>query len=421
MSSLSDRLARLRALRSEAGSPEDGSGPPDSIPEPDDRSSAPPGAGSLPSPGAGPRPIPGLRESGEPPEGWQRISPYLWQRRIRFPDLLPETFPASLLLPRGCRREQLLFLDTETSGLSGGAGTMVFLVGIGRAEAGGFSVDQFFLADFPGEREFLEVLREHIPPDALCVTYNGKRFDLPLLRGRFAMQGIRFVHGPQADLLHVSRALWASVLGSCTLSNLEERVLGISREIDLPGREVPDRWFGFLGSGDAGPLVPVFEHNLQDVRTLLLLLDHLESCFDSPGRSRGVDRFRLGLMLSRAERPEAVAVLTDAWEAGDSRAGRFLAVLARRSGRWEDALAIWERMYGEGKSPFAGTELAKYHEHRAGDPETARRLVGDLLLRPLTSGVRKDLEHRLQRLERKVRKVQRLAGGGSGSVHRERG
>ena len=177
-----------------------------------------------------------------------------------------------------------LFLDTETTGLSGGAGTVAFLVGLGYAENGMFKVEQFLMRDYPDEIELISLIADRMSRfDAVC-TFNGKNFDLPLLKNRFIMCRMldRWRELEQLDLLYPARRTWKLRIGSCRLSRLEEYILSQPRHDDLPGSEVPRRYFDYLKSGDLSLLEDIITHNRQDIVTLGTLLAHLCTIYDHP-------------------------------------------------------------------------------------------------------------------------------------------
>ncbi len=148
-----------------------------------------------------------------------------------------------------------LFLDTETTGLRG-SGTVAFLVGIGWVEDDVFRIRQVLMRDYPEELPLLSVVAEHLEEAETVVSFNGKSFDMPLLRDRFTMARMRdrWRELPQLDLLHAARRTWRLRLGRCNLGALEENVLDVHREGDLPGAEVPERYFQYLKTGDASLL-----------------------------------------------------------------------------------------------------------------------------------------------------------------------
>lgn len=140
------------------------------------------------------------RRRSDPPldPDWERLEPYVYRRRIRRPIEDASSFGCALLTglepeaARGFGTEDLLFFDTETTGLSSGAGSVVFLVGMCWIENGGATVEQLFLSDFPGEPGFLSYLNTRFPPERIFVSYNGKSFDSHILRSRFLMNGMSF-------------------------------------------------------------------------------------------------------------------------------------------------------------------------------------------------------------------------------------
>ncbi|HEV2448137.1 MAG TPA: ribonuclease H-like domain-containing protein, partial [Candidatus Sulfopaludibacter sp.] len=155
------------------------------------------------------------------------------------------------------------FLDTETTGLAGGTGTYAFLIGVGSIDAAGFRLRQFFMRDYGEEASLLSRLAEYLAPFDVLVTYNGKAYDQPLLETRFRMARARhpFDRMEHLDLLFGARRLWKLRLESCRLVDLENRILGVEREGDLPGELIPYCYFEYLRTQRAFKLVPIFHHN----------------------------------------------------------------------------------------------------------------------------------------------------------------
>ncbi len=179
-----------------------------------------------------------------------------------------------------------LFLDTETTGLAGGAGTLAFLVGAGWFEDGAFRMEQVLLADLDTERPLLSRLAARIAAASALVTFNGKSFDLPLLRSRFVMARVPAApERPHLDLLHVARRIYGARVARCTLTTLERDVLGFTRVDDIPGAEVPARYLRYLrererereGEGEGGrdAVLPVVAHNAWDIAALVALVGEL--------------------------------------------------------------------------------------------------------------------------------------------------
>jgi uncharacterized protein YprB with RNaseH-like and TPR domain len=175
--------------------------------------------------------------------------------------------------------EGLLFLDTETTGLAGGAGTLVFLVGIGAFIQGQFRLRQYFLREPAEEQAMLHALSDDLEAAAGFVTFNGRAFDLPLVEMRYQM-GLRrrwaLTRSPHLDLLFPSRRLWRNHLPDCTLGTIERQVLGVERgEQDVPGALIPGLYLDYLRSGDASEMNRVLYHNAVDVLSLVGLTARL--------------------------------------------------------------------------------------------------------------------------------------------------
>lgn len=280
--------------------------------------------------------------------------------------------------------EKCLFIDTETTGLSGGAGTIAFLVGVGYIKRGFMTVEQFFMKDYSDEPELLYRLKALMEQYECAVSFNGKTFDMPLLRSRFTMN--RMKDHPELfdlDLLPPSRRVWKLRLTSCRLANLEERVLGLSREGDLPGSEVPQRYFQYLKTGDMSLVSDIIKHNYQDIVSLGLLMDKLLSVYRDPEKQGYVqDLFSLGKTLEKqGEHARArelyrlsavprtalsVSALRDGGIAG--QANLRLYRLCLRNGDIDGAISTLEQMIARrqlGITPHI--ELAKIYEHRVKD------------------------------------------------------
>jgi hypothetical protein len=347
------------------------------------------------------------RKSPLPPDlpGWRRLGDYTFSLRSERPAGQLRFSGKDVLLPRGIEEEQLIFFDTETTGLSG-AGTMVFLTGAGKIEGGRFVLRQFFLADYPGEPEYLSILESELPEDAYYVTYNGKAFDRNILSGRFLLNGMRKELQRQIDLLYPSRRLFRTVLPSCSLGDIETGILGIRRSCDIPGIMVPGRYFDYLSSGDAGLLKEVFSHHGDDVYHLYLLLSYMEALFADPLADTQADSFELARFLLFRGDADAEKLLERLASAGDRRALRELGFLCKRRGDREAARGCWERLFNAG-DPAGGVELAKYFEHSEKNFSGALELVDRMLKRPLSREFRDELLYRRRRLEHKISSAER--------------
>jgi uncharacterized protein YprB with RNaseH-like and TPR domain len=351
------------------------------------------------------------------------------------------SWPALALLEPSIGQSRPLFIDLETTGLAGGAGTYAFLVGCGWFVGATFKVRQFLLARFGAERGLLEDVAGTAADAGALVTFNGKAFDLPLLETRFLFHRMSAPFGamPHVDILHPARRLWRTASSrqvnevgtpqgraraSCCLDSLEESILGHVREDDVPGYAIPSRYFQYVRSGDERPLTAVLEHNRLDLLSLALLTARaahlLEAGADAAQTAReaygmGGLYLRAGRVhdaracFARAESMETAVRAVTAATADSCVSGealRALAVLERRSRRYDHAAAAWRRLLAlRGCSPRfiqeASEALAVHHEHREQDLHLARDLARQSL--QFSSGSRATaVRHRLTRLDRKL-------------------
>lgn len=169
---------------------------------------------------------------------------------------------------------RLIFLDTETTGLAGGAGTLAFLVGVARLAADVLELTQWLLTAFSGEAALLDCLAAALGPEDLLVSFNGKAFDLPLLETRARLLGRAggLRRRPHIDLLHALRRAHGRRLPDCRLKTAEVHLLGFERADDLPGALAPAAWRAWLTRGEAGRLAEVLAHNRHDLLSTALLL-----------------------------------------------------------------------------------------------------------------------------------------------------
>jgi len=314
-----------------------------------------------------------------------------------------------------------LFLDLETTGLAGGAGTYAFLVGLAWFDGCTFRVRQFFLANYGAERVLLQAVRDVAAANGTIVTYNGKSFDLPVLETRYVMNRMEtpFAGMPHVDMLHHARRLWRGASHDehegCRLTVLEAALCGHRREGDVPGFEIPARYFHFVRTGDARQLDAVLEHNRLDLISLALLTARAaELLADGPVSSRAArEALGLGQIYDRAGLPsEARAAFARAVTLpGDpltrAEAFRALATACRRAREYAAAADAWRQILELRDCPASITReateaLAVHHEHRLRDPLSARTFALNSLRLPVTPRRRDALEHRLARLDRKL-------------------
>ncbi len=318
--------------------------------------------------------------------------------------------------------EQWAFLDTETTGLAGGTGTCAFLVGVGRITPEGFRVRQFFMRDYAEEPSQLDALTRHLAPFRVLVTYNGRAFDQPLLETRYRLNRTRppFAKMEQLDLLHRARRHWKLRFESCRLVDLENQVLGVERQGDIPGALIPFVYFEYLRTKHAARLLPVFHHNSIDILTLACLTGIVPYAFKDPANvplRHGSEMAGIARWLRQAgELDQARTLFRRAIDTGlpDELMFRTLwdvAQLDRKLGSDESALAIWQDL-ASARNPLrvrALEELAKHHEHRAKDH--AKALEFTRAARAFADSP--DLERREARLTRKSTCSPKRKRGGS--------
>jgi uncharacterized protein len=303
-----------------------------------------------------------------------------------------------------------LFLDTETTGLAGGTGTLAFLVGLGWFEGEDFVVCQLFARDFPEEGAMLTLLSEIAREKRFLVTFNGRGFDLTLLAARFILNRLQdpLSAMPHLDLLFPSRRLLSHRLENCRLVTLESEVLGLTRVGDVPGFEIPARYFDWLRTRDASGLEDVFGHNRLDIVSMAALVMHLSHLVSTGESSHHGDVLAAARLHLHQGCPGMAWAFLDSLEDSPdpavARDARMVLSLARkRSGLWEEAAAIWEGMLAQDPHDlFAAVELAKWLEHRKSDFARATGIVERVLAgRRLSPDDRESLAHRLARLRRK--------------------
>ena len=323
-------------------------------------------------------------------------------------DEMPESFDPT----------RILYLDTETTGLMGGAGTVAFEVGLGWLTEEGFELHQYVMRDYPEEQFLLRHVADTAERFDVICTFNGKSFDVPLLRDRFLLNRIRTncLDKPHIDLLHIARRVWKLRLKKCNLSHLEEAILGYPRVDDLPGAEVPERFFRYLKTGDFSLLEDVLEHNAQDVCSMCTLLSHMCRMYERPEElHHGEDIFSMGVALERMRHPEEARRCYRLASGGVMRVpGQLrLAGNLRRAGDRAEATNIWLGMISRregGVVPYI--EMAKHYEHIERDVPAAldmtRRALmllaePSLLEPPETARHREDLTKRYERLKSKMK------------------
>jgi len=211
----------------------------------------------------------------------REIAPGLWLQEARVP--LDTAWPTDLdgTFDRRCSipSDDMLFFDTETTGLAGGTGTRAFMIGAGMVVPGGLHVRQLTITTMSAEAAMLEAFRAWLNPATTLVSYNGKSYDGPLLKTRYRLMRLAEPLSVLAhvDLLYPTRRAYRGLYENCRLATIERKVLGIVREDDLPGAEAPAAWLQYLRAGSAMNLRRVMDHNRQDLVSLARLTLHLSA------------------------------------------------------------------------------------------------------------------------------------------------
>jgi hypothetical protein len=330
----------------------------------------------------------------------------------------------------------LAFIDTETTGLAGGAGTLAFLIGVGVFEAEHFTLRQYFLRRPDEEPAVLAQLTHDLKSRAGWVTFNGRAFDVPLLETRFTLnrQKSEFKSRPHLDLLFPARTLYRGRLASCALSSLEQHVLGVPRtQDDVPGELIPAMYVHYLQTGQTGDMRRVIYHNAMDILSMVTLAAHLLEVFSTrtedagrrtkaaplrapPSSLQAVDFLRLAYWHDhegRAAEAEAAfrRALAGKLSLEDRAAALMrLAALLKRQNRRAEAVPLWEQLASFSvDDSLACVELAKYYEWKATDMSQAVTWAkrAEAIVKTMPPGWRKKeaqgaIARRLERLQGKL-------------------
>lgn len=311
-----------------------------------------------------------------------------------FRDLIPELNDADFIALAndpdfaGLGLRDLLFLDTETTGLSGGTGTYVFLVCLGWFDDDAFVVEQYFMEDYDREPALMEVVADRIRQFRAFVTYNGKNFDVPLLRTRFLFNRLRdSLDLPDLDLLYPARRIWKEALPNCSLSQMEDSVLRLpERQSDVSGALVPRIFIDYARGVRRQRVIPVFDHNAQDVISLASLLALQARMLRDPDAApvgHSLEMLGLGRLLERAGRPDDAlermerALLIERDAQRTFMISCRIARLYKKQERFVDAADIWASHIETPRAYniIAFEELAKHLEHRVKDFAAASEIT----------------------------------------------
>jgi len=308
--------------------------------------------------------------------------------------------------------EDLLFIDTETTGLAGGSGTYVFLIGIGFFSNDEFILKQFFLTDIGSEKNLIEQFQKELDKTKIFVSFNGKSYDIPLLKARSIVNGCKDKVTPLAniDLLHISRRMWREKLENYSLQNIEQNILKSRREgeLDIPGSEIPEAYFNYLDSRNAEDMKNVIYHNKLDILSLTVLLERMNYILSNSDYT-GANQYEIGRMyLQNNFHKEAINIFESIKECDPTilPAIRELSFIHKRNEDFLKASKLWLQAvkYNE---YYAYIELAKLEEHKNRNFKKALEWTEKALLIKYENyiyegDIVKELKHRKQRLEVKI-------------------
>ncbi|MGG3449996.1 ribonuclease H-like domain-containing protein [Domibacillus aminovorans] len=317
------------------------------------------------------------------------------------------------LSAKGFSSSDLYFFDTETTGLRG-SGSVIFLLGTARISGNHVTVKQYFLPS-PGNETALYAKFLQETDYTTLVTYNGKSFDWPQVKSRHTFVRDRVPALPafgHFDLYHASRRLFKHTMESVKLVNVEKNILGIERIDDVPGHLAPIIYFDYVEREDPEGVLQVMKHNERDILSLLTLYTHI-SRLVLDGSTRNDDRTALEIAkwFESSGNVEA-ARMALAQSAGRGQddvaldAAYRLAMQYKRRKSFEEARALFDRVrQSRSKRAFdASIELAKLYEHKWKEIDEAIKITEQTLKMATDERVRKEVEHRLTRLERKKSK-----------------
>ncbi len=162
--------------------------------------------------------------------------------------------------------EDFKFMDIETLGLSN---VPIILIGVAEIKDNNIISSQYFLRDIEEEIAVMDAYFTHLDENSVHVTFNGKTFDVPFIKNRinYHRMDVDFSY-PHLDLMYFAKYLWQNELPNCQLQTIEKYKFGIERVNDVPGQYIPGYYNTYLSQDNIGPMIPIIEHNRQDIISL---------------------------------------------------------------------------------------------------------------------------------------------------------
>ena len=332
-------------------------------------------------------------------------------------------FELSGIIPgNNIRISDIVFLDIETTSLSIGAGSFAFLIGLCFFSQKNVTSDLLFIEKPSNESALLALLDEKLSPFSVICTYNGKSFDMPLLKNRYIMHKMKFssLSKNHLDLLYLTRKIWKMRLRTCKLSEIEKKILKFNRSgDDIPGWLIPQIYFDYLDQRSPSLLKGVFYHNRMDVLSLAALFQYINLFILNKGNmdnAEGKDLASIARIYQQQDKLE----LSSAYYKSGIKKGfssesaayihRNFGIVNKKLGKWEEAIIQWKHAVEFGDY-ISSLELAKYFEHRARSyaqaldwTNQALKIINDESSKGSKTKIRYKLEHRKRRLIRKINK-----------------
>ncbi len=313
--------------------------------------------------------------------------------------------------------KDIVFLDTETTGLSGGSGTYAFLIGLGYITEQGLVVEQYLMRDFDEEYSMLQSVIDTLKNFQVLVTFNGKSFDWPLMESRLIYSRLKPLYWENAhlDLLHISRRIWGNCLESCSLSSIEENILDSVRQDDIPGSMIPKAYFDYLNTRETNEMERIIKHNEWDIVAMAALLLQISKLHLDPiGIGDASELLGIARELERNDRiTEAAKCYEACIRSAPNRslkieAKKRIAYMKKRHMGPGEAMDLWLDLADEQGSMllFPFIEMAKYFEHKSKDFQNALDCTDKAIqmakMRRTSSNLLEDLLKRRRRLIRKL-------------------
>lgn len=308
--------------------------------------------------------------------------------------------------------EKLLFIDTETTGL--GAAACPFLIGVAYFDNDSLILEQYFMRDIDDELCVLEDIVSKYS-GMTVVSYNGRSFDVPLIKARCVINEVKtkgFAQ-EQTDLLHLSRRIWKKRLENCKLATIEEKILSVHRDDDIPGSLIPEMYKKYLETGYPNDMQKVIEHNESDVVTMSVLLAKIMRIEKNPiaELSNMADLMHLGeFYYGKKYFDQALECFEEVLRNSKDtvvlyNCMKYISFIHKKNKNYTDAVKLWENMdrLSIGAS-LPLTEFAKYYEHLKRDNTKALEYALKAKRNALIYGSKdliEEIDVRIKRLNKK--------------------